>query len=137
MPLTQDYLLEREQKKKQKTLERKIMSKEKEKLNAKKPLKVKSQKYKLKSDYKKVCCDTFWEQSVKELRSVLSGRPADCIHHIRWKIGKLRDDPYNLMPLTYEEHAEHHRNRTFETKTEQAILLRNAIDNVKVQRKAT
>jgi hypothetical protein len=59
MPLTQDYLLERERKKKQKTLERKIVSKTKEKLKVKKLLKVKSQKYRNKPDYKKVCCDTF------------------------------------------------------------------------------
>ena len=93
-----------------------------------------SQKQKEKSDYVWVCLKTFWVKYIYEIPSTLSWRPSDVCHHIRGKAWELRDDPYNLMPMTRDEHEHHHRcERTREKKLEHSVLLSNYIDHVKIQ----
>lgn len=124
----------RERKKRRLEKKRRIRQCEaKKKLQQKqrKPVRKISQKRKQLWYYKKTYSDHIGFP-LDEMTSAFSWQPATDLHHVRWRRGKLYNDPYNMIPLTRDEHDFIHKHNNEEMKQWLSILARNHIENVQL-----
>jgi len=100
-----------------------------------KPKKEKKPQKKEKEDYRITYCKFVKIDDPNDLVSAISWKPAVDIHHIFWRRGDLYSEPYNMIPLTREEHIRIQAHNSYENKeTIQAIAkvyIQSLLSNTK------
>jgi hypothetical protein len=132
--LTQEYKEEREEKRKAKAdtkLSQRLSNAHQKKIANGVKLKTKSKKKKekiQKEDYRITYCNFVKVDDPNDLVSAISGKPSQDLHHIWGRRGDLYSEPYNMIPLTREEHTRVHAHNSYNNKEAMQIIAKKYIE---------
>lgn len=83
-----------------------------------------------KEDYRITYCKFVWVDDPNTLTSAISGKPAQDLHHIYGRRWDLYGEPYNMIPLTRQEHTRIHANNSYNNKEAMQLIAKKYIQSL-------